>query len=154
MNPSTVCPPAIFPIPSTVTVVDKNRDGYHDRAYVGDTGGQVWRLDIGDIDAANWSVTKLASIADHSVDSEERKFLYPPDVVYAADGTYDAILIGSGDREHPMDTTVLNRFYMFKDTLPAVDWTPITEDDLYNATENLIQDGDATATKHRSVGSV
>ncbi|SCZ51621.1 pilus assembly protein [Thiohalomonas denitrificans] len=132
-----------YPIPSNVTVIDRNRDGFDDRVYVGDTGGQVWKLDISDSVTSNWTVNRLASIADHSVASGDRKFLYAPDVVYA-DG-YDAILIGSGDREHPLDTTVENRFYMFKDTLPDVDWTAITEAEMYNATANLIQEGDTDA---------
>jgi len=49
--------------------------------------------------------------------ANQRKFLFPPDLVFGTDGigNYTAVLMGSGDREHPFDGTVVNRFYMFKD---------------------------------------
>ncbi len=125
-----------YPIPSNVTVLDTDTNSYEDRLYVGDTGGQVWRANIGDPDPANWTVGKLATLADHSTTAGYRKFLYAPDVVYG--NAFDYVLLGSGDREHPDDTTVLNRFYMLKDRSSS---TPITTADLYDATANLIQDG-------------
>jgi type IV pilus assembly protein PilY1 len=60
------------------------------------------------------TVTKIGSIADQSTAGGRRKFLFPPDVV--GESGFDAILVGTGDREHPFDTTITNRFYMFKDT--------------------------------------
>lgn len=144
-----------YSIPSDVTVLNRDGDAdkYADRVYVGDTGGNVWRIDIGDInndgvsDPAEWAVHKLASIGGTGADA--RKFLYPPDIVYGRDasGAYDAVLIGSGDREHPFDLTVSNRFYMFKDRmigLSGADQTTFTEANLYDATDNYIQDGDET----------
>jgi len=49
---------------------------------------------------------------------DARKFLGAPDVVLAGptDPAYDTILVGSGDREQPFDTTITNRFYMIKDS--------------------------------------
>jgi type IV pilus assembly protein PilY1 len=102
--------------------------GYVDRIYATDTGGTVWRFDVADASGASgeaprFVVTKLASIAvppggsGHAA-RDYRKFLYSPDVVYATDANgsaYDAVLVGSGDREHPFDMVVKNRFYMFKD---------------------------------------
>lgn len=153
----------VYSIPSDVTVLDRDRDNnkYVDRVYVGDTGGNVWRVDIGDINndgtsnPAEWAVHKLASIGN------TRKFLYPPDVVYGKDarGSYDAVLIGSGDREHPFDQTITNRFYMFKDRMTGLSGAgqaTITENDLYNATANLIQvgtDAEKTAAETSLVGS-
>ena len=97
--------------------------GFLDRIYATDTGGNVWRVDLADPSPANWVITKFASVAEAPVTGQHaarnyRKFLFMPDVVYTneADGTpYDAVLVGSGDREHPFDTIVRNRFYMFKD---------------------------------------
>ena len=105
-------------IPSDVAVLDKNRDGYADRAYVGDTCGQVWRLDMSG-DMNDWTVTRIAEVstgADTDI-ANKRKFLFPPDLVFATDGVgnYTAVLMGSGDREHAFDTIVQNAFYMFKD---------------------------------------
>src|SRR5690606_4908599 len=127
----------------------------------GDTGGNVWRIDMNSTDVTQWSVTRLASLADTSgltgaADSDRsglRKFQFPPDVVYHEDG-YDAVLIGSGDREHPFDTSVVNRMYMLKDT--GTGTTPVhgtgttsgvdatfVEADLFDATSNCIQDSSA-----------
>jgi Tfp pilus tip-associated adhesin PilY1 len=130
---TTEVPGMIYAIPSDVTVVRSVSGGAPSRAYVGDTGGNMWRIDFKqDTDptvlaaAPNnlnlTTVTKLASISDQSTAAGRRKFLFPPDVV-GQDG-FDAILAGSGDREHPFDTTVTNRFYMFKDK--GGDPTPVT----------------------------
>jgi type IV pilus assembly protein PilY1 len=132
-------------IPSDVALLDRNGDGYADRLYVGDTGGNVWRADLHDANMTNWTVVKLASVGGTEA-TNRRKFLYPPDVVYHADDgdLYDAVLIGSGDREHPFEVSVVNRFYMFKDREVGVSssrTSPITEADLFDVTDNSIQVG-------------
>lgn len=125
-----------YSIPSDVAVIDRNGDGYVDRAYVGDTGGNLWRLDMFDPYPGNWTVNKLASLgyAQSATVTDRRKFLYPPSVVAASDptGSYDAVLIGSGDREHPFNgygdrshppsNSVANRFYMLKDRSVGNGW--------------------------------
>ena len=168
----------VFAMPSDPTVIT-DRDGSVDnRVYIGDTGGNMWRIDLGD-HVADWTVTKLAATSDftpqvvtkvlpdgtsdtRTVVPGMRKFLFPPDAVYS-DSLYDAVLIGSGDREHPFDTYVTNRFYMFKDTgsgTSADIYTKIynasgsttnanplkftlTESDLFDVTSNCIQDSNA-----------
>ena len=117
-----------FAIPAGVTAYDSNSDGYIDRLYAVDTGANVWRINVDDANKANWTVTKLAALGGMGVNA--RKFLFAPDVVSPAPGSsYDSVLVGSGDREHPFDTTVVNRFYMIKDShaLNAVVATPIVE---------------------------
>lgn len=111
-----------YAIPSDVTVVRNESGGNTSRAYVGDTGGNMWRIDFKGTDTSAWTVTRIASIATMSSAAGRRKFLYPPDVVGMSG--YDAILVGSGDREHPFDLTVTNRMYMFKDKGP--DSGPVT----------------------------
>jgi type IV pilus assembly protein PilY1 len=98
-------------IPSDVAVLANRGTGIAYRAYVGDTGGNVWRLDLGDKDPGRWALRKLAQLGGSGVNA--RKFLFAPDVV-RIDGGF-AVLLGSGDREHPFDTAVKNRFYMLKD---------------------------------------
>jgi type IV pilus assembly protein PilY1 len=99
-------------VPSAVTVLT-DRMGTALVGYVGDTGGNLWRINFnGEPDA--WTITKFAELAGSG--EHARKFLYPPDVVALESGGY-AILIGSGDREHPFDTTTRNRFYMVRDAL-------------------------------------
>jgi type IV pilus assembly protein PilY1 len=145
--------------------------GYADRIYATDTGGTVWRFDVSDASGAsgvapNFVITQLASIAvppqggSHAA-KDYRKFLFSPDVVYGKDanGTaFDAVLVGSGDREHPFDMVVHNRFYMFKDpnigsltelevplgnqpTPPAgVIRDTAASTDLFDVTNNCLQD--------------
>lgn len=165
--PATLSPGEVFQtvsamtyaIPSDVSILDRNSDGFADRLYVGDTGGNMWRADINDPSPANWTVNKLATLgfaAYGTVDSR-RKFLYPPDVVFSSDasGPYDSILIGSGDREHPFNgagittnpliNAVTNRYYMIKDRNTGFTYSggTITESDLYDTTTNLLQTGSA-----------
>ena len=168
-----------YAIPSDVTVVRNLSGGAINRAYVGDTGGNVWRLDFGasyvSTSAAtrsSWvTVTKVASVGGAAMASFSavnlRKFFFPPDVVQQSG--FDAILIGSGDREHPFDTTVVNRMFMFKDkggdggpvtgvtgsgletiTETAVADNGTTHNWLYDATANCVQqtcDGTTTAAE-------
>lgn len=106
-------------IASDASVVDINRDGVADRVYVGDTCGQMWRVDLLGTDMAEWTVTKVAAIST-GISSEianKRKFMHAPDLVFGSDasGNYTAVLAGSGDREHPFDTIITNRYYMLKD---------------------------------------
>ena len=140
-----------YSIPSDVTVITDRNGTVDNRAYVGDTGGNMWRIDMASADVDDWTVTKLAAVQDDSGLSDTpvdpsglRKFLFPPDVVYSEEG-YDAVLVGSGDREHPFDLAVTNRFYMFKDagTGTTPDTADLEEDDLFDATSDCIQDEDA-----------
>jgi len=112
-------PEMTYAIAADIRVGDLNGDGFGDLAYVGDTGGNVWRLDFTDTDPAKWSVRRVATLASSDpVDiANKRKFLFSPEVAIAQDalGLYFAVLIGSGDREHPFDGIVVNRFYMLKD---------------------------------------
>lgn len=145
-------------IPSDVTLVDRDGDALIDRLYVGDMGGNVWRVDLepnGVVAPTAWTATKIASLGGAANTNNARKFMYPPDFVPTGAG-YDFILIGSGDREHPLYTSsatagkaynVNNRFYVIKDTNTgkqvAGGWTPIIESNLF----------DATSTAYDSSGS-
>lgn len=140
-------------IAAGLTIYDSNRDGYIDRIYAPDTAANLWRININDAVPTNWTVSKLASLGGIGVDA--RKFLFAPDVV-PADLThaFDTLLIGSGDREHPFDTTVQNRYYMIKDdhgltatpatiTEAATNSSTVTSSQLYDATQDLVQVGTA-----------
>jgi type IV pilus assembly protein PilY1 len=112
-------PDMTYAIPSDVRAIDLNGDGLADAVVVADTGGQVWRVDIADADPRNWKVRKLATLGS-AVDTDipnKRKFFFAPEVTIAEDasGVFLAVLLGSGDREHPFDGLVANTFYMLKD---------------------------------------
>ena len=102
-------------IASDVSAIDLTPDGIMDRLYVADTCANIWRINIGDPDPANWTVQKLAALGTGD-STKPRKFLFRPDVVrLQQEPNKLAILVGSGDREAPYDTTVSNVFYMIKD---------------------------------------
>lgn len=138
-----------YAIPSDPIVIKNESGGPTNRAYVGDTGGNVWRFDFGDANPSNWKVTKIASVTDLTTKAGRRKFLFPPDVVAATVNgkVFDAVLIGSGDREHPFDYSVTNRFYMFEDqgtdagplTGTNVAYPTLTELMLFDATSDCLQ---------------
>ena len=46
-----------------------------------------------------------------------RKIFYPTDVSLEKDsyGNYELVLFGTGDREHPKSTSVVDRLYTLKD---------------------------------------
>jgi type IV pilus assembly protein PilY1 len=126
-------PSMAYSIPSDITAIDVNDDaqGYIDRLYVGDTGGQMWRFDIGDTDILNWTGKVILDDT-----GDERKIFYPPDVVF--EHGYEMLFWGTGDRANPRNETVINRIYALKDSDPLV---PLTGNDLVDVTDNLIQDG-------------
>jgi type IV pilus assembly protein PilY1 len=149
-SPNLVVSGMDFSIPSDLAVLERTREGavdeVADRFYAGDTRGNVWRVSLVDPgDTSTWTVTKLASVGGAGA-SGARKFLFPASVVFAVDSAgnkFDAVLLGSGDREQPFDTTVTNRVYMFKDTDIGVAGTNlnITESELYDATVDVIGTG-------------
>lgn len=119
-----------YSIPSDIAIADYDGNGFADRLYFGDTGANVWRASIADTDLTKWTVYKLAQFntarSGESASSRYRKILYAPDVV-KGDG-FVLVLAGTGDREKPFDTTIVNRLYAIKDT-DTVPTTPATDTD-------------------------
>ncbi len=142
-NQGVVVPEMTYPIPSDVAMFDSNADGTVNRLYVGDTGGQVWRVDFTPDTTATAGlkavVGKFATVSDPAVPADQRKFFYAPDIVqvtdnvYSSTGRYDMVTIVTGDRSHPLETTVRNRLYAMRDlhVAPLVDGDPLdpTDDD-------------------------
>jgi len=139
-------------IPSTLTVADMDGDGFTDRIVVGDTGGNIWRADIGGNDTSKWKLSLLASIGRHSSSSAgiatDRRFFHRPDLVPSKDGAgiFDAVVVGSGNRADPLDAggVVSNYLYMIKDRRTAVGSgvdTGIQHVDFGDVTSNCLQNG-------------
>jgi type IV pilus assembly protein PilY1 len=157
-----------YAIPADITLLDRINpdgtppDGYIDRLYAADSGGNIWRVDLepgGNTSPGSWQVTKLAALG--GTGSTKRKFLFAPDIVTTKN--YDAVLAGTGDREHPMYQNnsygIVNRFYMIKDLnigndgssgATVVDNTSSTADDppssLFHVVVQFNADGTATTT--------
>jgi len=128
-------------IPSRVSVIDTNGDGFADRMYVGDMGGRLWRFDIYNNQAASSLVTggviaRLgAGVKPPGTplgNSENRRFYNAPDVSLiqrrGADPYYN-IAIGSGYRGHPLDTVTHEHFYGIRDKQP---FAKLTQTDYNN----------------------
>ena len=101
-------------VAAPVAVIDTDFDGYADRGYVVDMGANVYRVDFetaaGDGALANWTITKIAALADGS---NTRKFFYEPDVVLTR--RFAALMLGSGNRERPLLASTNDRFYTLFD---------------------------------------
>ena len=119
-------------VPSTVAALDLSGDGIMDRSYVGDLGGQMWRLDN------NLVTTRLfTSPAGH-------KIFYPPDVV--RDRGFLSVFFGTGDRSNPLSTSVTDRLYAIKDDGGSTK----TEANLVDVTSNVAQNGSSAEATLKS----
>ena len=143
--------PTNYSVPGEITLI-ADASGNATYAYAADTGGYLYRINIGSYNGSAfstaWTNNSLAAnitIANLSETGQARKFLFAPDVVVYAG--YNAVAIGSGDREHPLasdyacnsfaSTGVKNQFYIIKDRPVTYPTTPITPTDLTDVTTNL-----------------
>ena len=107
-------------IPSQVAQLDSNQNGITDRLYVGDLSGLLWRIDLPEGSATGqrlkWKATVLADL-DDDTESEDRRMFHAPDIVQTKDetGSYDGILVATGDRANPLETTDQNFMFFIKD---------------------------------------
>jgi type IV pilus assembly protein PilY1 len=109
-------------IPSDITTVDANDNGYVDRLYVGSLSGKIWRFDVPGTDSTQWTAKIIYN--------GERKIFYQPDVLFE-DG-YEILVWGTGDRANPKRKDFVNRIYMLKDR----DVSGLTESDLVDVTDS------------------
>ena len=112
-------------IPAEVRVVDMSGDGYADRMYASDLGGQLWRFDIRNGSGALDLVTggRIAALGNGDDpkpvgSTNSRRFFTAPDpslITYQGE-TFVNIAIGSGHREKPVvDDQTHNRAYGIRD---------------------------------------
>ncbi|MFW2371881.1 MAG: pilus assembly protein [Gammaproteobacteria bacterium] len=141
-----------YSIPSDIAALDTKGDGYVNMLFVGDMGGQIWRFDIKASDSES-NLDNLITggrIADFSADStpaDTRRFYYPPDAAILKNDkgvAYLSLIAVSGYRSGPLNLVVDDRIYMLRPEMsPPSSYTTLTEDDLFNTTENDIGEGDA-----------
>jgi type IV pilus assembly protein PilY1 len=134
-------------IPSQVRVVDMTGDGFADRMYAADLGGQLLRFDLKNGEtpanlATGGVIAQLGAegqaVQDFAV---TRRFYTTPDVSLFTDRTQDkrfiSLSIGSGYRAHPLDESAADRFFSVRD--PDV-FNQLTQAQ-YNS-YNVVQDAD------------
>ncbi|MDH5618831.1 MAG: PilC/PilY family type IV pilus protein, partial [Gammaproteobacteria bacterium] len=112
-------------IPTRIKVIDINGDGYADRMYASDLGGQVWRFDVRNGNTTANLVTGgvIAQLGAEGLASpgpaDTRRFYNSPDVAMFSDTRQNrrfiSVSIGSGYRAHPLDLSATDRFYSLRD---------------------------------------
>ena len=136
-----------YAVASSVKIVDADGNGFVDKVYVGDLGGQMWRLGQVYTDAQlsslsfpdcneninSWIPEVVFAAPAYTIESTTyyRKFYYPPSVTL--EKGYDLLFMGTGDRENACDTTTAaDRIYCVKDTHGSIF---LTEADLVDVTD-------------------
>lgn len=160
--------PTNYSVPGDVALLRDIND-YLTYVYAADSGGYIYRINVGSADTTGTTLTGWTSnsnagqitLARLSETNHARKFLNGPSVVPAS--TYNAILLGSGDREHPLVSDyacgnrsstvtptagnfVTNQFYMLMDTPTAYPSPALTVSDLVDVTTGTSTSATAGAT--------
>lgn len=146
-----------------VALVDTDGNGFVDYGYVGDTGGNLYRIAFSEFEAGpdtykpltidntiikdGWNIALIAHTSGSDTSSGSvRKFQFRPSL-FSAQGTV-YVALGSGDRERPLETnypytaSVSNRFYVYRDCLTNTGRTayvgsPGSSSVLYVGSDNL-----------------
>ncbi|MCB1754341.1 MAG: hypothetical protein KDJ38_02390 [Gammaproteobacteria bacterium] len=142
-----------YSIPSDIAVIDLNGNGYADHLYFGDMGGQLWRVGFSEnVDASgnptvNFSSSPSVSRIGDFGSAANRRFHYAPAIALMREGgtEYLAVTIGSGDRAHPLNTSVDDWIFMVRDPINTPLSATVTMADLYDVTQNLVAEGSDTA---------
>ena len=130
-----------FSVITEPTALDTNYDGYVDRLYVSDTGGNLWRADLSSTATTSWTVTKIFSSNPGADGSNGRKIFYKPSAVVDVNNIV-RLYFGTGDREHPLNRAVIDRLYEVVDKGQT---GAIMETKLVDVTLNQMQTGFTTA---------
>jgi hypothetical protein len=102
-----------YSFPAAPTAADLNGDGYVDRVYIGDLGGQMWGFNVS-FNATNGTSNSLWSAYRLTQPPASNAEKHP--VFYSAAVAFDEyrhpwVYYGTGDRENPLDTTNPPEFF-------------------------------------------
>jgi len=112
------------------TAVDINSDGYIDKVYIGDLGGQMWVFDVSSDKVTDWTGKTLFRAPGQP--SEKHMIYYQPAVSFDK-YRIPWVYFGTGNREDPNEfANPPERFYAVKDDGSGN--YPRTEGDLDNVT--------------------
>ncbi len=141
--------------PSQIRAVDFSGDGFVDRLYAVDVGGQVWRFDVfrnKQPDSTSDPLVTggvIARFGGEGVASagatDTRRFYSAPDVSIFYDPVLNrrflAIGVGSGYRAHPLDVSASDAYYSLRD--PDL-FAKLNQDayDNYDTNVGIALDGD------------
>jgi type IV pilus assembly protein PilY1 len=134
-----------FSLAGNPTAVDLDFDGFSDRVYIGDVGGQLWKFDVSAAATlsgglvTNWTGKRLFAADPSQANPPATGEYYPAQAIYAPpalafdDAKNLWVYFGTGDRNHPNNTGT-NRFYALKDTTGMTNGSALTESSLANVT--------------------
>jgi type IV pilus assembly protein PilY1 len=119
-------------LPSAPTAVDVNYDGFIEKVYIGDLGGNMWVFDVSANETTKksnslWSGLRLFDGNGH------HPIYYQPAVAFDKNGT-PWVFWGTGDREDPTNKTSGDIFYAVKDDKDDGAGYPYSESNLTNVT--------------------
>jgi type IV pilus assembly protein PilY1 len=129
--------PTARSVAADVALIAVATAGVVDHAYAVDTGGNIYRLDFAS-SQSNWVMKKVAFTNGSAyANGAGRKFLFAP-ALLAAPGGKVYLALGSGDREHPLQSeypyaltlTKPNRFYVYVDDLATTSATDLDDPSL------------------------
>jgi type IV pilus assembly protein PilY1 len=135
-----------FSLAANATITDLDRDGYIDRIYIGDVGGQLWKFDLSAAATLsgglvnNWTGKRLFD-APPTAQTPPAGEYYAENPIYGAPiPAFDEqknlwVYFGTGDRNHPNKSSS-NRFYGIKDNVGMTNGSPLTEANLVNVTSS------------------
>jgi type IV pilus assembly protein PilY1 len=142
-----------FSLAANVTAADLDNNGFIDRLYIGDVGGQLWKFDLSapatlsSGRVTNWTGKRLFAADPSQANPPPGGEYYPAQAIYAPsipaldDMGNLWVYFGTGDRNHPNNTGA-NRFYGIKDNTTMANGSTLTESNLVDVTST-----DATATQ-------
>jgi type IV pilus assembly protein PilY1 len=110
-------------IVADIVAIDSTQDGLTNLLYTADVGGRIWRVDLNNKATSADTFAKGGVLADLNGGNESKniRFFNTPDIAFTRYGDFSPegqfqISIGSGYRAHPLDTRVVDRFYIINDT--------------------------------------
>lgn len=102
-----------YSLPSDPLAIDLDSDYFTDVIYIGDAGGQMWRFDVSGSSISEWTGTRIFIANQDDSSDVGRKIFYKATATISGLDTF--LYFGAGDREHPLNTAVTDRFYVVRD---------------------------------------
>ena len=132
-----------FSLAANPAAADLDGDGFVDRVYIGDVGGQLWKFDTSAPATltsglvTNWTGKRLFAATPAQANPPAAGDYYPAQAIYVPptlsyDGSNNLwVFFGTGDRNHPVNDSN-NRFYGIKDNTSMTNASTLTEASLVN----------------------
>lgn len=107
-----------YSFPAPPVAVDLNADGFIDRVYIGDLGGQMWAFDVSfnAVTKKSNSLWSAKRLTEPPASNSEKHPVFYQAAVALDENRKPWVYYGTGDRENPTDTTnPAEFFYAVKD---------------------------------------